>query len=205
MSPIASQARATHPHVGHGSVRSKPPIRIPSAGSSTVLDRAVAGLWSPGYAISLTVAAVERYTPRSALRRLRTLGPDRSPQKEVLWKSIVRRASTVFENSTACASTIDSRSWCASRFDPSTGALRAFTEAVQESSREVPRHGSGPRCIGPGRLVVTQVRASNSMTAFREVLHGEFDPGSGRTLAACLTHASGATNQGLPWGRAANG
>src|SRR3954470_14835847 len=38
-----------------------------------------------------------------------------------------------------------------------------------------------------------------------EVLHGEFDPGSGRTLAACLTHASGATNQGLPWGRAANG
>ncbi len=26
------------------------------------------------------------------------------------------------------------------------------------------------------------------------VLHGEFDPGSGRTLAACLTHASGATN-----------
>src|SRR3954471_16514570 len=37
------------------------------------------------------------------------------------------------------------------------------------------------------------------------VLHGEFDPGSGRTLAACLTHASGATNQGLPWGKAANG
>src|SRR3979411_2413234 len=36
-------------------------------------------------------------------------------------------------------------------------------------------------------------------------LHGEFDPGSGRTLAACLTHASGATNQGLPWGKAANG
>src|SRR4029077_1881506 len=44
----------------------------------------------------------------------------------------------------------------------------------------------------------------HSMTAFR-VLHGEFDPGSGRTLAACLTHASGATNQGLLWGRAANG
>ena len=37
------------------------------------------------------------------------------------------------------------------------------------------------------------------------VLHGEFDPGSGRTLAACLTHASGATNRGLPRGRAANG
>src|SRR5690348_14763844 len=26
--------------------------------------------------------------------------------------------------------------------------------------------------------------------AFFEVLFGEFDPGSGRTLAACLTHAS---------------
>ena len=58
--------------------------------------------------------------------------------------------------------------------------------------------------------------ASRSMTALRDgcgpsgpcpnvVLHGEFDPGSGRTLAACLTHASGATNQGLPWGKAANG
>src|ERR1700733_7621342 len=31
--------------------------------------------------------------------------------------------------------------------------------------------------------------------SFVEVLHGEFDPGSGRTLAACLTHASGATNR----------
>src|SRR5919108_5546726 len=35
--------------------------------------------------------------------------------------------------------------------------------------------------------------------------HGEFDPGSGRTLAACLTHASGATNQASAWGKAANG
>jgi len=25
---------------------------------------------------------------------------------------------------------------------------------------------------------------------FRNGYHGEFDPGSGRTLAACLTHAS---------------
>jgi hypothetical protein len=27
-------------------------------------------------------------------------------------------------------------------------------------------------------------------TAFPKVFVGEFDPGSGRTLAACLTHAS---------------
>ena len=39
----------------------------------------------------------------------------------------------------------------------------------------------------------------------RKYFHGEFDPGSGRTLAACLTHASGATNQASAWGKAANG
>src|SRR5882757_4163817 len=69
-----------------------------------------------------------------------------------------------------------------------------------------------PRVIDRGRHGVLGGLAW-LMTAFRdgrssgrpEVLHGEFDPGSGRTLAACLTHASGATNQGLPWGRAANG
>src|SRR6478609_1629917 len=78
----------------------------------------------------------------------------------------------------------------------------------KESSRAVPRHGSGPRCIGLGSRELVVLRTTDErkpMTAFREVLHGEFDPGSGRTLAACLTHASGATNQGLPWGRAANG
>src|SRR6476659_7149000 len=57
----------------------------------------------------------------------------------------------------------------------------------------------------PRACTVRPAARGNAMTAFREVLHGEFDPGSGRTLAACLTHASGATNQGLPWGRAANG
>ena len=36
-------------------------------------------------------------------------------------------------------------------------------------------------------------------------LHGEFDPGSGRTLAARLTHASRARTQASAWGKAANG
>jgi tyrosyl-tRNA synthetase len=50
------------------------------------------------------------------------------------------RGTAVFENSTACASTIDSRSWCASRFDPPRERLMAFIgslfgPAVQESSR----------------------------------------------------------------------
>ena len=42
-------------------------------------------------------------------------------------------------------------------------------------------------------------------TVFQQVFVGEFDPGSGRTLAACLTHASGATNRASARGRAANG
>ena len=31
---------------------------------------------------------------------------------------------------------------------------------------------------------------SEPIEGFMNTLHGEFDPGSGRTLAACLTHAS---------------
>ncbi len=31
-------------------------------------------------------------------------------------------------------------------------------------------------------------------------IYGEFDPGSGRTLAACLTHASRTVNFKLAWG-----
>ena len=69
----------------------------------------------------------------------------------------------------------------------------------------VRNHGVWVPAAGSFTGVFARVATGNSMTAFREVLHGEFDPGSGRTLAACLTHASGATNQGLPWGRAANG
>ena len=37
------------------------------------------------------------------------------------------------------------------------------------------------------------------------VFDGEFDPGSGRTLAACLTHASRAVRLPLGGTRAANG
>ena len=35
--------------------------------------------------------------------------------------------------------------------------------------------------------------------------YGEFDPGSGRTLAACLTHASRTMNRSLLLGLVANG
>ena len=60
------------------------------------------------------------------------------------------------------------------------------------------------RCIRSGLCVRPAPRVMHD-NSLRAVLHGEFDPGSGRTLAACLTHASGATNRGLPRGRAANG
>ena len=36
-------------------------------------------------------------------------------------------------------------------------------------------------------------------------IHGEFDSGSGRTLAACLTHASRTVNLSLLGGSVANG
>src|SRR5947209_13754189 len=67
----------------------------------------------------------------------------------------------------------------------------------KESSREVPVmvrcHGVWAPDAGCEWPRCDQRQLATAMTAFR-VLHGEFDPGSGRTLAACLTHASGATN-----------
>src|ERR671910_244548 len=40
---------------------------------------------------------------------------------------------------------------------------------------------------------MSRVSARGSRPGF-EVIYGEFDPGSGRTLAACLTHASRTVN-----------
>src|SRR3954467_15082631 len=93
-------------------------------------------------------------------------------------------------------------------FDPVCVQVRSTDPSRARWTCELTRHRS--------RRQVVLGAARRSMTALRDgcgpsgpcpnaVLHGEFDPGSGRTLAACLTHASGATNQGLPWGKAANG
>ena len=71
-------------------------------------------------AAAFTRRCVPRYTPRSARRRPRALGPI-----GLLRRKPFRRGSAVFENSTACASTIRFGSWCASRFDPSAGASSA--------------------------------------------------------------------------------
>ena len=101
----------------------------------------------------------------------------------------------------------------ASRFDPSffQGALGC-------------RRNGGMNRITPsspgGSTVYSDPQSSTELTAFlktvkpgspsgppddTQVLYGEFDPGSGRTLAACLTHASGATKRASARGRAANG
>ena len=55
-----------------------------------------------------------------------------------------------------------------------------------------------------------QVELAYSQNFFRFVgghviFYGEFDPGAGRTLAACLTHASRAMKPSLLGGRVVNG
>src|SRR5947209_2320720 len=108
------------------------------------------------------------------------------------------RAPEVFENSTACATEGSIESDVASRFEPSPSEATADQE-----------HPSSPRSAS----VYERRPRSTDLTTLQDlcrlggtsVFYGEFDPGSGRTLAACLTHASGATNQASAWGKAANG
>src|SRR5215211_6863237 len=79
-------------------------------------------------------------------------------------------------------------------------------------AKNIPSDPRPARCTEPA----TQYGADNSLYRLvptvrlrsptgTSVFHGEFDPGSGRTLAACLTHASGATNLASARGKAANG
>ena len=51
--------------------------------------------------------------------------------------------------------------------------------------------GPGCLCSGSGLfwLLISRALVRGSRPGF-EFIYGEFDPGSGRTLAACLTHAS---------------
>ena len=50
-----------------------------------------------------------------------------------------------------------------------------------------------------------ELNLDRDLSLVRDVLDGEFDPGSGRTLAACLTHASRTMKWGLLHGLVANG
>ncbi len=147
----------------------------------------------------------------------------------------IRRGATVFENSTACAHFDRSlgRDVCpgstpspdrpfAGRLTPLVGDIRTAVPRLTPSAPRSPLCTSGSlvraqglpaKMAGPedrpirGRTLLTTLceRWLVSRLAAGEVLHGEFDPGSGRTLAACLTHASGATNRASARGKAANG
>ena len=133
------------------------------------------------------------------------LGSQTPERAQKLRRNPLQQGAAVFENSTACT------------FD---GSLPSECVQVSRCRRALPRAATGTRnqkyrSASSTEQVVTLSSARSASCvpagprvaydALCEVLHGEFDPGSGRTLAACLTHASGATNQGLPWGRAANG
>src|SRR6185503_6163852 len=98
----------------------------------------------------------------------------------------------------------------ASRFD--IAARRGLPH--RRGDHEQVSHALGPRCtwvrLGVAALRMTEEPLGRRPSGRRpaddsKYFHGEFDPGSGRTLAACLTHASGATNQASAWGKAANG
>src|SRR4051794_41977382 len=87
------------------------------------------------------------------------------------------------------------------------GSIRPVPQPGPDGLKQHPvMYRVGP-VYGLTHMVMTTLRRARGLGSVSpcSALHGEFDPGSGRTLAACLTHASGATNQGLPWGKAANG
>ena len=55
-------------------------------------------------------------------------------------------------------------------------------------------------CSGLGFLWLIDIESVQfSVLSCDQIIYGEFDPGSGRTLAACLTHASRTLNP-LRWG-----
>src|SRR5882757_449480 len=107
-------------------------------------------------------------------------------------RAVVRSQPVLQEHRTVMVSWASPRH----RFLTSSG-LTAGPLRVGIGSTSKPAHGPA---FELGRFCTTLRREY-----VRTVFHGEFDPGSGRTLAACLTHASRAER--LPSGstRAANG
>ena len=64
---------------------------------------------------------------------------------------------------------------------------------------------SHPCCLGMDFEHKLKVKKIAGDICRQSILHGEFDPGSGRTLAARLTHASRARTRASALGTAANG
>jgi hypothetical protein len=72
--------------------------------------------------------------------RLRTPGPIGLLRRKPFLKRLA-----VFENSTACASAIELRSWCASRFDPPPGGINSLPEADKSQVEKYPVMVWNPR------------------------------------------------------------
>ena len=68
-----------------------------------------------------------------------------------------------------------------------------------------PSRSSLPTSVGQDTLSTSSTGDKLAGLGRQRVLHGEFDPGSGRTLAARLTHASRARTRASALGTAANG
>src|SRR5262245_29841502 len=65
--------------------------------------------------------------------------------------------------------------------------------------------GERPRGRVPRRRGRTSIKSNGADPSVPLDLYGEFDPGSGRTLAARLTHASRTVNRASARGSVANG
>ena len=130
-------------------------------------------------------------------------GPGRPGGREGDVRRSPRRAgAAVFENSAVCSTEGSSEPEVASRLDPSPPGGGRINPSC-------PRPAAGvrgrPRSADLTAFLIRQWSRLAREADDTQVFHGEFDPGSGRTLAACLTHASGATDQASAWGQAANG
>ena len=96
--------------------------------------------------------------------------------------------------------------------EPSSAATAATSVAVERTRRDKSTRTSSevrPKSSTAGcDREVTATRSlirSSDRTGDHSLYYGEFDPGSGRTLAAGLTHASRTRSQGLPWWKVAHG
>ena len=106
----------------------------------------------------------------------------------------------LLENSTACQKSMPIYLVRGGGSVPASGGFRVVLAAIplveMNDSMRVVR-------IQPDHRASSGVRSSEDVGTFGRVfglagvvlfINGEFDPGSGRTLAACLTHASRTVN-----------
>ena len=106
---------------------------------------------------------------------------------EGLWREseafLRHQAATVFENSTAYV----------------------YVETLVRLAVCDPGERNEPCLVPSGTDFERKLEVKASACGRKSIFHGEFDPGSGRTLAARLTHASRARTSPSGLGTAANG